>query len=517
MSRTIPALCILLAACTPEPDGGPGVPLDEGEPMLVLDRGLVDFGTVDLADSPLYELVSVQNTGDATLYIYELTLEDEDAPFELDVLGQPMVEPQQWINLEITLLAQELGEQRTSVQIDSNDPFGVRSFLLRADADGGELTLSPEEQDLGAVGLGCPVSTDVRVSNSGSAPLTVSGIELEGGWDEFSMPEPQLPFTLEPIDYQDFTVTLTPTGEGLPSVTFVVTSDDPISPERSATIHGATLDNEWADETFLVPVGPSADLIIAVDKSGNMQEHLEPFSAAFGSFYETLLETNIDFQLAVTQADDGCINGSRVWIDNSFTSSEAEATLETMFNWGGSAASNTERAFMLLEAALAETGSGGCNEGLVREEANLHLMGISDEPEQSVNSWPYYLKLFQDYDSNVTMHAIGGPVPDGCTSATGYTNIDEAVSATGGMFMSICEKDWSDGLDELALYHLNSLGSFRLADPAVEDTISVRIDAISTTAFRYESAWQAVVLDDSITLLGGEEVEIRYAVQPSCL
>ena len=86
---------------------------------------------------------------------------------------------------------------------------------------------------------------------------------------------------------------------------------------------------------------------------------------------------------------------------------------------------------MLMEAMLSESVDGngapypgGCNYGLIREEAKLALVGVSDEPEQSVNSYSYYISMFQSLKSNpsdVVIHGIGGDYPSGCGSNSAYT------------------------------------------------------------------------------------------------
>ena len=54
-----------------------------------------------------------------------------------------------------------------------------------------------------------------------------------------------------------------------------------------------------------------------------------------------------------------------------------------------------EHGFTLLENALNQTDSGECNEGLIRPEAQLILIGVSDEPEQSVQSYSDFLTTFR--------------------------------------------------------------------------------------------------------------------------
>jgi hypothetical protein len=251
-----------------------------------------------------------------------------------------------------------------------------------------------------------------------------------------------------------------------------------------------------------------------------MNQELASVITNFGVFVTTMVNMDSDFHVAVTQADDGCINGSDIWIDNTFTESEAEATVETMVNLGGSYASNTERAFMLLEACLSEIGSGGCNEGLVRDSAKLNLVGVSDEPEQSVNSWSYYLTLFQSYKDDpddVIIHAVGGDYPSGCSGASAYTGMYEATVATGGQFLSICASDWASHLTSLAEAAAATLDTFQLTADAVPETIVVRIDGVtSTLGWEYDAGQNAVIFETDYIPEGGSTIEVEYALMGDC-
>ena len=133
---------------------------------------------------------------------------------------------------------------------------------------------------------------------------------------------------------------------------------------------------------------------------------------------------------------------------------------------------NTERAFTLLEAGLSQA-------DWLRDDASLHLVGISDEPEQSSGSYADYIAAFQalkDDPDLVTLHAIGGPLPSGCATADPYTGFYEATVATDGLFLSLCTSDWGGHLTALAEATTANLSSFPLTEWPVPDTIEVRVD-----------------------------------------
>ncbi len=183
-------------------------------------------------------------------------------------------------------------------------------------------------------------------------------------------------------------------------------------------------------------------------------------------------------------------------------------------------ASNSERAFTLLEGCLAETVTGGCNEGPVREHTVLNLVGISDEPEQSEYEWDHYLAMFQTYKSDpddVIIHAVGGDYPGGCGSASAYTGRYEAAMATGGQFLSICATDWATSLAAVAEDVASSMDSFQLTEEAVAGTLVVRIDGVHLPeGWSYDEDRNALVFDSEYIPEGGATIEVEYAVRGDC-
>ena len=188
---------------------------------------------------------------------------------------------------------------------------------------------------------------------------------------------------------------------------------------------------------------------------------------------------------------------------------------------------NTERAFMLLEAFLSEAvdvngtpDPSGCNYGVIREGAKLNLVGVSDEPEQSSNTYAYYISLFQGLKSNpddVVIHAIGGDYPSGCGGNSAYTGMYEASVATGGLFLSICATDWASQLQALAEGSAQDLTSFALTQQPVPSTIEVRIDGQSSTlGWSYNPTDNAIDFDTDYVPEGGSVIEVDYAVYGDC-
>ena len=165
-------------------------------------------------------------------------------------------------------------------------------------------------------------------------------------------------------------------------------------------------------------------------------------------------------------------------------------------------------------------GHGGCNEDFYRDDAKLNMIGVTDEVEQSANTWDYYVALFQAYKADpddVMFHAIAGDYPSGCGSAEPGNNLYQAVVATGGTFLSICATDWGSNMTELAESAAADLTSFALTQEPVPDTIEVYIDGVRTTAgWTFDATDTLVVFDDDHVPGGGTTIEISYIVAGDC-
>ncbi len=352
--------------------------------------------------------------------------------------------------------------------------------------------------DFGQVEAGCGDSVDVTILNTGTADLLVSAASQSGD-GEFSHDLP-LPSVVPAGDSVVFAISFAPEEEALFLGDLEISSNDP----RGSASISFTGEGAWAShsESFTAEGEDIVfDLLFAVDKSASMGTDIANLVAAAPDFFDELLDAGCDFQVAAVVTDDGCIHGDDIWIDDSFSDSEAADALQTMLS--GAAGSNTERAFTLLEAALSNNGTGDCNEDLVRDEADLHLVGVSDEPEQSVNSYSYYVSLFQSYkDSSdmVVIHGIGGDYPSGCSGSSAYTGVYEASVATGGAFLSICD-DMATNLAGLAaaLTQDRSDHVFALAaEPTDETVISVTVEGADISG-----SWTWDAADNTVTVDAG--------------
>jgi hypothetical protein len=537
MQRSASILALLgvfALACTEyqvyEDDGGIKDLDDNKVPDIVLDPGEIDFGDVEVMDEIEHvEVVTVSNQGEADLDILNIELQDPGAPFTISAIQSVMVPEGQSTTFEVIYDPTTAVIDDTYVDVASNDPDEpIAQVHLLGQGIAPVIEVTPTSYDFGTIFVGCENELELTVSNTGNADLVVDdfssnpgssdllfgGIEDMNGADEGLM-------TLSPAASEFIYVSYLPLDEYADIAYLIIDSNDPFSPQvqvdqgGNGVFYGTNLD------VFEQPIQAASDIIFAVDRSGSMNDDIANVITNFGVFVTTMVNMDSDFQVAATVEPTGCINGSDIWIDATFTESEAEDTINAMINLGGSYdGSTTEKAFTLLEACLSEIGAGGCNEGLVRDSAKLNLIGVSDEPEQSLNSWSYYVKLFQSYKDDpddLVIHAVGGDYPSGCGSASAYTGMYEASVATGGQFLSICATDWATHLTALAEAAAATLDTFQLTADAVPETIVVRVDGVtSTLGWEYEGSQNAIVFETDYIPEGGATIEVEYALMGDC-
>jgi len=525
---------------------------DDRVPNIEVDPPEYNFGSLQVGDRETATVdVSVINSGDADLRITEIRLSDAEAPYDLGPVESVLIPAGMATKFTVTFTPETATDYDASVLIDSNDPdTPTAEVRLTGQGIAPIIDVDPAEYDYGTMFIGCESWLPVTISNLGNDNLIIDEFEYSTGSTDFvfdpigdQLPEELMPeafndpigdgevWTLSPTDSVEVWVDYAPLDQYQDIAYLQVYSNDPAKPMARATQNGnGALAGENTD-VFEQPINGATDIIFAVDWSCSMWDDVANVESNFGTFVTTLASMDANYHVAVVTEDDGCINypaGTQPYIDNTMSLSDQENVFETMLcesysgSYCNSYGSNTERGFMLLEAALKTTNiqTGGCNEGFYREDATLSLVGMSDEPEQSVNPYTYYVSLFQsmkDDSDDVVMHAIGGDYPTGCGSNQAYTGFYEATVATGGVFLSICATDFGSHLETLAEGSAADLTSFELTDIPVPDTLEVTVNGIPTTVgWSYNSADNSIDFDEDYVPEGGSTIQVYYALYGDC-
>jgi hypothetical protein len=385
------------------------------------------------------------------------------------------------------------------------------------DAASPSLQITPDPLEFGYVGIGCEEVEAVTLENVGDADLTVSAIaESEASF--YLLADPELPLVLAPGETYELSVGFSPSSDAVSEGQLLVDSDDPAGQKAGAhTGQGALEGNENLD-TWTMPEDPPTDILFSVDSSCSMTENIWQLNSNFEPFVELLEGLTGYWQIIVANKADGC-NHSGILTPYTLNLADVVQGALFAFNWQDD---YTEALLTVNDYAVQNTDAGECNSTFMREGAMLHIIDISDEPEQSPEltgrSWDTIIDSIiakKGSAALTTISAIAGDLPKGCDSAAAGDGYWEATEATGGVFLSICD-EWYDAANLAALAEVSvNQDTFELSQPAEESTIEVRVNGEVRTDWTYDAASNTVTVTGDAPG-GGDVVEIWYLAPGDC-
>lgn len=383
------------------------------------------------------------------------------------------------------------------------------------------LAVEPEAIAPPETTIGCDADVEVTFTNVGNDMLDVADISNDTAPFTF-VTRPVLPFTLAPGESASSTVRFTPSREGDYEGSLIVTSNDPRGAYTVPEFARGVLPGNYTD-TFTVPEGGAVDLMLVVDQSESMDDDQATLATNALLFASGLSALTDDWQLMVVTADDGC-TGSGILTS---ASPDFAATIARAVTRVGDPGYHTEQGLYLSYLATKQTHPFECNEGFMRDGALLHVIYVSDEPDQSPSAYDYVAELqaMKGAEYLLKMSAVAGPVPWGCyvdanddgeaeNSAQPGDGYYEATQETYGGFFSLCE-DWGPSIETMAGFGVTrtSFPPTHLPDPA---TISVLVNGVrNTTDWVYMSDSNTVRFTRNVPS-SGDVVDIAYVVPLEC-
>jgi hypothetical protein len=268
---------------------------------------------------------------------------------------------------------------------------------------------------------------------------------------------------------------------------------------------------ENTDQVLQVPV-PQVDVLFVVDNSSSMGPEQASLARAFPAFLAFFLDSGLDYHVGVVATDmdrpefSGKLSrgGGVLWIDSDTENPEAVfAQMTDLGTITGSVESGRAAAYTALELRKDEY-----NDGFSRKAADLHIVAISDDEDQSGNN-PIGLDEFigwlQDAarpdENTVTFNSIvnaPGPCEGDC--APGYQYM-EATEAVGGILWDITSDDWDQVLELLGIQAASLKHEFFLSQLPVEGTIDVEVHTEEATIVLFENDdWLYSASRNSVTL-----------------
>lgn len=488
---------------------------DADAPAINVTPPLVEYGTLSQNAEPLVKTFTIQSVGGADLHVSDIQILGDSESFTiLSDVTEFVLPPGSNQEVPVAFLPMGSYDQMGQVVVNSDDPARPQSLveLLGAGAVP-ELQIDPDPVDFGATWIGCDAELDVYLSNVGSDELVISDLAYElGGEVVFTeLRGLTLPLTLAPGEEAQVLLGFEPSEVRSYEGELVVTSNEPLGERRGGILGDGAYQSEWVDRWEL-PMDPPSDIIFMVDQSGSMDDDQSRLANNFSTFISSLATYTDDWQIMVVNDDNGCTNSGIL----TRTTAGYESIFRSAVSSGGG--SYTEALLTVGATAVEKTDAGECNAGFLRTDAMLHMIYVSDEPEQSPGSWSTYVNQViakKGAESNVRMSAIAGPTTGGSCADPG-TGYAEAVAATGGVFLSICG-DWATPENLAALAEASVFqDTYELTRTPFPETIEVFVNgALRGGGWTYDATSNTVVFSTNVPT-EGDQIEITYAGVSVC-
>lgn len=513
----------LLVGCAQSP--GPEDPLGTFETpsdgRIVVDPATLDFGDVAVGSSGALA-VSVTNAGEEVLALEAIEVEGDPHPWSVAPPPDGLLDPGASTTFTVTFAPQDNGAASTRLAVHSDDAV---SPVVYVDAVGngvaGRLAVSASAADLGQVQIGCQARSTVTVLNDGDAALVVSAIDLGGTSLEFALDHATpLPWTLAPGASASVDLVYSPVDETPDEATVRVESTSLAVEAAEVSVRGEG--RAWADGQDRLSQAGSQTLDVvftSVAYDGHAIDG-DQLLAQLTRLGEELDEARRSFRLGLLD-ESACVNADPPYVDETLTPGERDEALADMVaGWESDYALPTFQ--KVLDAVAPEaTGPGGCNEGLVRDDAMLMVIVATmwDDYTLSMSAEDFgeALAAIPPIPEMTRLELIG---PDGSTGACASpppTRWYDAAEDLGGGVWSFCAADWSDHFEGMIANLPEEVDRVVLSQSPVEATLEVWVDES-----RWEDGWYYVPAENAVRFEfdsvppAGSFTEVRYAVAGAC-
>lgn len=509
----------------------------------------LDFGAVS-ANTTSSLAFTVKNVGEDACFFTNVALTPNSSPeFRLSssVPSSFILDPQELEDIIVRFNPRGIGNFMANLEFYVSDPSdSYRSYPIVGRAVTGCLSIQPNELDFGTVFVGCASPTrQAVVTNGCTEAVTIQSMTKgAGNSTEFSISQqPSFPRTLNPGDSFLVELTYTPVDDGFDSLPIYF---DDGTERRLLSVGGEGEINPSQTDRFEQADRAKVDVLFVIDNSGSMMEEQDAIGRNFSSFLKFALAQGIDYHIGVTTTGiapspggwsscPGGVEGGEAGrlfpVDNSspriITPSTPNA--QTVFannvkvgvcHW---LEQGMEAAYRALSAPLVNNAddprtpiSMDGNGGLLRPDAKLAVVYVSDEEDQSPQTVEFYATHLNSLKANpaqISVSAIVGPQDlASCptASSSGLRYMDLALR-TGGVIESICTADWASSLEKLGQNAFGPSTVFQLSQrPGDPAKLRVRVNGADATGWRYDPASNAVIFEQATAPASGSRVEIRY-------
>lgn len=235
---------------------------------------------------------------------------------------------------------------------------------------------------------------------------------------------------------------------------------------------------------------PKVDILWMIDNSCSMSDEQQDLTENFPLFMDFFVGSGLDYHVGVTSSDcDGNYNGSQgklvvvagtKYIDPDIANPiEMFSAMASLGINGSSMEQGTGGIFKALEVERDRA-----NAGFWRDEAALHTVVISDEPDLTRDSiigrdeFVGWYSSLKEKAGDRTFSSIVDPNYGGK-----YRGITQDI---GGIYWNVLDEDWTQVLERLGVQAAGLKREYFLSRLPVEDTISVQIEDVGGAMLSFE-------------------------------
>ncbi|MBT7610849.1 MAG: hypothetical protein HN576_13895 [Bacteriovoracaceae bacterium] len=264
------------------------------------------------------------------------------------------------------------------------------------------------------------------------------------------------------------------------------------------------------------------DILWVIDDSGSMKDEQASMSYNFDAFIQEFILKDIDFRMAITTTDPSKkIDGKMVCDWHVLNSEHAAVNKQNFFHMFekcikvGTKGSGREKGLNATDRFLHHYEDKNIENKFLRKDAYFIVVIVSDEEDQSrksVNNYIERLKSIKDHEGMVKVYSIVNVEETSAKwESKGSRYIDLSLG-TNGVIADI-NNDFYQTLSDFGNEIVYLLKSFSLASTPVNNEITVLINNIETSDYRYDEKSKNIIFNEKSIPSAGSEISITYLVQ----
>jgi hypothetical protein len=497
-------------------------------PDIVVTPSTIDFGHLRAGFDIGEEMITIVNAGDEELSVDSIGLYGQSSGLILGPLSSTLIEPGQYVTVDLDYDPTTYEQRNTTVYIESNDPDEpVVSIPVSGFGDAPVINVDPAHTDFGKIEVGCDDETTITISNDGNLDLDLSGVSLyvtlPTGYS--STLSDTLPHSVAPGDQYVLELSYSPVEESSETSYIEIKSNDPVSPVMQVNNTGegeyvsSITDSFEQEETNMV------DVLFVVDNSGSMGQIQSDIATNMNLFMTYFSSMGADYRLALITTDTYSFAGSVI---TPATTDPAGEFANQVVGIGVTGSAN-EKGIEMAHNATQPGADAGIGGGFLRESAMLVIVFVSDEPDHSLASMSSYISHFDSIKNNqdkLIVHAVIGDYPSGCTymythpyTGTQYPRTiqfgdgyyDLAQQYLGNVY-SICATDWGTQMQSIAQSSVPLLSYSLSSEDVIEETIEVTIDGAVSSDWTYDEVENYILFDVAYAPADGSTIDVNYSI-----